>query len=63
MIVSVTIKKKVKDNADLSIYSNVIKKSIVLASVLTHTVSSNVAIQLANLSDKEITLNSGTKKN
>ena len=61
MTISVEVNKKIKDNADLLIYPNVIKKSVVLASVLTHTKSSNVTIQLANLSNEGITLKTGTK--
>ena len=61
MTVSVTVNRGIKSNADLLVYPNVIKKSIILASVLTHTMSSNVTLQLINLSDKEINLNSGTK--
>ena len=59
--VSGMINNGIKDNANLLIYPNVIKKSIVLASALTHTMSSNATIQLANLSGKEITLNSEIK--
>ena len=61
MTISVAVNKKIKNNADLLIYPNVIKKSVVLASVLTHTKSSNVTIQLANLSNEEIKLKTGTK--
>ena len=38
MTVSVTVNKGIKNNADLLIYPNVIRKSIVVASVLTHYV-------------------------
>ena len=61
MTISVEVNKRIKDNTDLLIYPNVIKKSVVLASVLTHTKSSNVTIQLANLSNEEIKLKTGTK--
>ena len=61
MTVSVMINNGIKENIDLLLYPNGIKKSVVLASVLTRAIANNVAIHQANLYDKDITLKSGTK--